>query len=551
MELITLVNPIQPQKFPQVPRDKSTYLLSMIMNLKEVRLLKFQSLKYTGAAYGTGVLNSPITVTINDNETEPTLTISAYTCEESENIPTNMTINESVGDLIFNAKLSHPSKTPVTFNYSAALSTQPSDIKASSADFLLSNSEQYTIHPGTECTEVVTPITHDIINEKDEVFVVSFTSSTGTAIIPSFNVTIKDDDVISWRIDDLAVEEGDTDTRMFFDVYTDNLADEAILVEWEVSSELGDTATFREDYAPGHNSHHGNATLIVGETNHTIGDLNSRERIETTGDTIYEPDETFTVTLTNPFDGTVIADDTAIGTILNDDPIPTIVVAGNAVISEADDNLELNVNLSNLTTEVVTLRYSTTNGTAIGGTDFTSQTNQTLTIPALATAGTIQIPITDDNVYEGSENFTITLSDLNNANFPFLEDTLVINVSILESKTKPEITFADQTPTVNESSRSATVTVNLNHPSTETISVRYETSGVTAASSGSNLDFITLSNQPLTFAPGETSKDISITINQDTINEGNESFTVTLRQANNATFPNSASILIATVTISR
>ena len=503
----------------------------------------------TGAAYSTGVLNTPITVTITDNETQPTISISAYTCEESETIPTNMSINESIGNLIFNAKLSHPSQTPVTFNYSATVSTQSSINAASSADFYVTSSKEYTIYPGSVCTEVVTPITHDEIYEEDEEFEVSFTSSAGSAIIPNFNVTIQDDDVISWSIDDLAMAEGDSNTGMFFDVSVDNMADESILVEWGIATKPGDTATFREDYSPRHNSHYGQAVLLTGETSHRIGHNNPNQRIETTGDTIYEPDETFTVTLTNPWDGTEIADGVAIGTILNDDPIPTLIVSNIARVNEADGNVEIPVNLSNRTTEVVTLRYSTTNGTATSGTDFIAQTNQTLTIPALASAGTIQIPIIDDNVYEGLETFTVTLSDTNNANFPFLEETYVVNVSISESKSKPEISFANPTPTVNESSRTATITVNLNYPSTEAISVKYETSGVTADSTGSNLDFISLTNQPLNFAAGETSKDISITINQDTLNEGNESFTVTLRQAINATFPNSASILIATVTI--
>ena len=74
------------------------------------------------------------------------------------------------------------------------------------------------------CTEVVTPITHDEIYEEDEKFEVSFTSSAGSAIIPNFNVTIQDDDVISWSIDDLAMEEGDSNTGMFFDVSVDNMA---------------------------------------------------------------------------------------------------------------------------------------------------------------------------------------------------------------------------------------------------------------------------------------------------------------------------------------
>ena len=134
-----------------------------------------------GAAYGSDVINTPITITITDDETEPTLTISAFSCEYGEPIPTNFSVNESVGNLIFNAKLSHPSQNPVTFNYSATTDT------ATDADFYVSSTTQNAIQPGSTCTEIVTPITHDELVEEDEQFEVTFTTNTGT-IIPPFNV---------------------------------------------------------------------------------------------------------------------------------------------------------------------------------------------------------------------------------------------------------------------------------------------------------------------------------------------------------------------------
>ena len=70
--------------------------------------------------------------------------------------------------------------------------------------------------------------------------------------------------------------------------------------------------------------------------------------------------------------------------MINDDPKPTLTVSADASISEADENLAITATLSNKTTEVITLRYSTTNGTAIGGLDFITQSNVLHTIPALA-----------------------------------------------------------------------------------------------------------------------------------------------------------------------
>ena len=524
----------------------------------------------TGAAYGSGIINTPINITIMDDETEPTLTISALSCEDSQPIPTDYIVSESVGNMIFNAKLSHPSNTPVNIYFTTKINTSLRNF-AIDSDFFVSNSIQQTIHPGSTCTEILLPIINDELNEDNsqggEQFEVYFKSvdhdpnqkpvpielnNTATDIIPKLIAKIRDDDPVTWNIDDLTVYEGDIDTAMLFNVYFEthrplDLGTQS--VTWTASTEVGNTATFREDYAPRHNVHTGNVSIRAGISTQLIGEFTPNDRIETKGDTIYEPDETFTVTLSGSDREIAIGDGVAIGTILNDDPKPTLSTSTTASVNEADDNLEIVIDLSNQSVEEITLNYSTTDGTALGGTDYVTQTNQTHTISALASSSTIKIPIMNDNVYEGLETFSVTLSNVTNATFPFLVETIEINVAINDSKSEPVIRIANLTPSVSESTRSATITANLNHASTQAISLKYETSDRTATSVGANADFFTLTNQPLNFAPGETTKDITITINQDSINEGNESFTVTFRQANNASFPDSASILIATVTI--
>ena len=276
----------------------------------------------SGAAYGSGVINSPIMITLADDETEPTITISAYSCEYGEPIPTNFSINESVGNLIFNAKLSHPSQIPVNFNYVTTPDT------ATSADFYANSTTQFTIQPGRVCTEIVTPITHDALYEPDEQFEVAFTSESGANIIAPFRVKIEDDDVALWNIDDLAMDEGDSNTEMAFRVNLSTPVFQATRVKWTASTTAGNTAVLSEDYAPDHNSHTGYVSIAAGQTFNYIGGL------ETTGDTIFEPDETFTVILSNPEGGTQLGDGVAIGTIINDDPKPTLSISTISQIGE-------------------------------------------------------------------------------------------------------------------------------------------------------------------------------------------------------------------------
>ena len=275
----------------------------------------------SGAAYGSVVLNTPIKITITDDETEPTLTISAYSCDYGEPIPTNFSINESIGNLIFNAKLSHPSQDPVTFNYSATIDSPIQADSAISADFYVSSAIQYTIQPGSICTEIVTPITHDELVEEDEQFNVTFTTNTGASIIPTFKVKIEDDDVALWNIEDLTMNEGDSNTEMAFRVYLSTPVHETVRAKWTASTAIGNTATFGEDYAPDHNSYTGYVRILAGQIENFINGL------EITGDTIFEPDETFNVFLSDPDDGTQIGDGVAIGTIINDDPEPVLSIS--------------------------------------------------------------------------------------------------------------------------------------------------------------------------------------------------------------------------------
>ena len=64
---------------------------------------------------------------------------------------------------------------------------------------------------------------------------------------------------------------------------------------------------------------------------------------------------------------------------------------------------------------VVSVDYATADGTAVAGTDYPA-TNGTLTYAdGVSGNQTISIPITDDNTVEGSESFTVTLSNVSEA----------------------------------------------------------------------------------------------------------------------------------------
>jgi hypothetical protein len=95
---------------------------------------------------------------------------------------------------------------------------------------------------------------------------------------------------------------------------------------------------------------------------------------------------------------------------------------------------------------------------------------------------------------------------------------------------RPTISISDATP-VTEGSITD-FTVHLSNPSAVPVSVNYATADGTATA-GSDY---TANSGTLTFAPGETSKTISISTIDDAIDEFDETFNVNLSNPNNAQF---------------
>ena len=96
-------------------------------------------------------------------------------------------------------------------------------------------------------------------------------------------------------------------------------------------------------------------------------------------------------------------------TILEDDPTIRIT---DGVASEDDGEMAFSVRLSLLSSQTVTVDWTTADGTAIAGTDYEAATG-TLTFPIGTTAQTIRVPIIDDDLDEAAETFTVALRNSN------------------------------------------------------------------------------------------------------------------------------------------
>jgi uncharacterized repeat protein (TIGR01451 family) len=163
----------------------------------------------------------------------------------------------------------------------------------------------------------------------------------------------------------------------------------------------------------------GVANVDFANTNGTLtfapGVTNAAIRVLVFDDPIWEPNETFTVTLTMPTQAWM-ARATATGTIFNDDPLPTLSVSPGT-LTEGDlarSNMTLQVSLSMPTPATVTVDYFTTNVTASANSDYLP-TNGTLAFGPGATVLIVDVPVIGDMSPESDETFSLNITNAQNA----------------------------------------------------------------------------------------------------------------------------------------
>jgi GrpB-like predicted nucleotidyltransferase (UPF0157 family) len=287
------------------------------------------------------------------------------------------------------------------------------------------------------------------------------------------------------------------------------------------------TATASSDY----NSTSGDLTFAPGETSKPI-------TVQVLDDSTYEGDESFTVTLSSPM-GADLGLSTATVTIFDNDSPPMFQFSSTTYgIGEAAGTVTITVTKTGSTAVDATVHFTTSDGTASAPGDYTSTAGD-LTFAPADTSISFTVPINNDTTFEGNENFEVRLSAPTNAT---LGANNSATVTIVDNDPAPTVQFSAANYNVNESAGTATVTVTKIGSTALTTTVHYATSDGSAAAPG---DYTAISGD-LTFAPGETSKDFTVPIVNDSVFEATESFSVALSLPGNSTLGTQST---ATVTI--
>jgi YVTN family beta-propeller protein len=380
-----------------------------------------------------------------------------------------------------------------------------------------------TFNAGVTSLTFTVPILNDTLPEGNEGFLVVLSNPSAGARLGSpstSTVTILDDEVV-----------------LQFDATAYSVSEDGgkATITVERSGPLGSTVTVQ--YATSNGSATGGATAttpgadyVITSGTLTFGPTVTRQTFTVTivNDFVIEPDETVTLTLSNPG---VVGTGTppvlgprnpAILTITNDDKAGSLEFsAGTYTVSEAAGAAAIVVTRSGGLGEGVTVTFSTGAGTATPGADYT-ETTTTLTFAGGEASKTVLVPIINDSLVEPNETVNLTLSSPGGGGVLGPRSTAVL--TIISDDQPGVVEFSAATYSVNEAAGPARIVVIRTGGNASNVTVDYATSDGTATAPG---DYAATSGT-LTFGAGVSSLTFTIPIVNDNEGEGPETVNLTL-----------------------
>ncbi|MGI3076419.1 beta strand repeat-containing protein, partial [Vibrio alginolyticus] len=401
----------------------------------------------------------------------------------------------------------------------------------------------------------------DAVYEGPEDFSVTVTgigavqgSDTGTATIVddgSGPGPDPDDDRPSVTISDAGtINEGETAN---FKVTLSNASESTVQIELGLNlgdTEVGDLGTLEYNTGSGWVTvpNDGVVTVPAGQTEFDV-------RIASIDDAVYEGPEDFSVTVTGI--GAVQGSDTGTATIVDDgtgpgpdpdDDRPNVTITDAGTInegdtanfkvtlsnaSEAETQVELGLNLGDTEAgDLGTLEYNTGSGWV------TVPNDGVVTVPAGQTEFDVRIASIDDAVYEGPEDFSVTVTGIG-----AVQGSDTGTATIVDDGTgpgpdpdddRPSVTISDA-GTINEG-ETANFKVTLSNASESTVQVELGLNlGDTEVGDLGTLEYntgsgwVTVPNDGVVTVPaGQTEFDVRIAAIDDAVYEGPEDFSVTV-----------------------
>ncbi len=300
-------------------------------------------------------------------------------------------------DAIFLVTLTSATTEVVTVDYATA-----DGIAVAGQDYVAA-AGTLVFAPGETTKTIRVTVKSDGVSEGDETFFVDLSNPVNATIAGAQRrgqaLIAASGALPALSIDDVSVTEGTGGTgTAVFTVTLAPVSTQTVTVDYASADGIATLADGDYRIASG------TLTFMPGQTTKTI-------TVVTVGDGRNEIAEAFFVNLSNPANAT-LARAQGVGTIVNDDPLPTLSI-NDVSVSEGNGGTSsavFTVTLTPASGRSVKVDYATADGSAtVAGNDY-APSSGTLTFAPRETSKTIAIDIIGDTVKEANEAFFVNLS---------------------------------------------------------------------------------------------------------------------------------------------
>lgn len=218
------------------------------------------------------------------------------------------------------------------------------------------------------------------------------------------------------------------------------------------------------------------------------------------------------------------------------------MAASSYSVAQAAGTVTLSVVRTGSSTGAISVTYSTSDGTAVSGADYTAASGTLQWAENDATAKTISVPVSDATQFSGSKSFQVTLTNPSGTTIGN-PGSAEVTISGAVSPPVDSVELGDSAYGIAQGAGPLTVTVNRTGGSSGAVSVAYATASGTAMA---GTDYTTATGT-LTWADGDaSSKSFTVAIGNTVPFTGTKSFSIQLSGASGAGIgtPSSAVVTI-------
>ena len=349
-------------------------------------------------SFGILADNSSV-VTIVSDDPKPTLSITGSVASEASDNQTAI------------ITLSAASGLDTTVNYSSSNGT------ASAGTDYVAVSDNVTFSAGETSKTIYVAITPDNTSEENESYNIALTGSDNNSVIGASSLAT------------MLITNDDTDPTLNIAATTavseDNTTANVLV---SLSAPSGKVVSFNYSMADGTAQNGIDYTASSGTLQIPAGDNSTLIPITLLTDSLDEATENFQINITsrtNALQGTLA------GTVNISDSAstnPPVVSIADTTVSEGAGSIALTVSITPVSGQNIDVDFATINGTALAVGDYIAD-NNTLTILAGQSSGTINISLPSDNIYEGDESFEVALSNAVNATLSATDNSSTITIT--------------------------------------------------------------------------------------------------------------------------